>query len=151
MSQNVNKVRINRYYERLLYHLRAFNRYIEKEDIIQAAEKTWGAISAFVNIYSLIYYNKEVKKDINKIKMLTEFIELVLRHDPEVKKIINDFSRGHVKTFTKSLSNLHSFFYGGSAISIDDVKRYLNAAKIFLPIIEEYVKAIHNYVEAEHS
>jgi len=121
---------------------------MEMGDVIQAAEKVWGAVSAFVNIYSLTYYNREFKKDSNKVNKLTEFIELVLNQDPEVQIIISSFSKGHAETFAKSLNNLHSFFYGGSAISIDDVKRYLNTAKAFLPLIKEYAKAIYDYVSS---
>lgn len=137
--------RVKRYQSRVNYHVKEFFKRMNEGDIIQAAEKAWGAISAFVNIYAITFHNTEVKRDYRKREVLEEFLNEIKKFDLEVEELIAKEYRGHTGTLARSLWNLHSFFYGGANIKDEDVKRYLQHLYKLLPILQEYSNIIAEY------
>jgi len=125
-------------------HLQKFHKYLQ-HDPVQAAEKVWGVVSALANIYSIVFYDEPVRSNNRKRKMLTELLGKIAEHDLEVKEMVSKWSKGHVETLTKSFANLHSFFFGGTDIDDEDVKRYLMYARSILPILYQYACILYEY------
>ena len=136
---------MKKYRSRVSYHVKKFFKHMSEGDVIQAAEKVWGAVSAFVNIYAIIFYNTEIRRDYRKREMLEEFLNEIKEFDLEVKELVIKEYRGHTDTLARSLQNLHRFFYGGTNIKEEDVKRYLEHASKLLPILHEYSEIIAGY------
>ncbi len=137
--------RVERYRARIAHHLRKFFEHIDENDLVQAAEKAWGLVSAFANIYAIVFHGEEVKRDRKKKEMLVEFLNSVAEHDVEIGELVMREYRGHVETLVASLVNLHSFFYGGTGISDEDVERYLKHSRRLLPILYEYANILAEY------
>lgn len=142
---NDYKRKVKRYQSRVNYHVKEFFKHMAKDDVIQAAEKAWGAISAFTNIYAIAFHNMEVKRDVRKREILEEFLNEIKNLDPEVKELIIREYRGYTNTLARSLLSLHSFFYGGTNIKDEDVKQYLQHVCKLLPILQEYSNIIAEY------
>lgn len=122
---------------------------MDENDVVQAAEKAWGAVSAFANIYSIVFHNTEVKRDAKKREVLKEFLNRVKNFDPEIEELIAREYRGYTTTLVRSLLSLHSFFYGGINIKDEDVKRYLQHVCKLLLILQEYSNIIAEYYLGE--
>jgi len=118
---------------------------MDESDIAQAAEKAWGAVSAFANIYSIAFHGKEVTANKNKREVLKEFLDEVKEHDLEVKELLIKEYKGHTETLIGALAGLHRFFFGGTDIKDEDVKRYLKHSFMLLPILQEYSQIISEY------
>jgi len=140
--------RIKKYHDRMKYHVKQFFQHLENNDIIQAAEKAWGAVSAFANIYSITFCDKEVKRDKAKRDKLKEFIDQIKDHDPEINKLVTREYRNHSEILVGSFLDLHGFFYGGSNMHEEDIRRYLEHARKLLPVLLQYadILTIH-YIE----
>jgi len=136
--EKIGKRKAHRYYERMRYLLPRFEKCLEMNDYVEAAEKAWGIVSAFVNVYALTFEGREYKNDEKKKRKLVEFLNTVLPFDDELRKLVEDFSRGHVETLARALKGLHTYFYGGTTVSEYDAKHYLSYAKILLRILNEY-------------
>jgi len=132
------------YKARMEQHLRRFLVYLNEYDLVQAAEKAWGIVSALANIYSIVFYGEQVRSNNRKRKMLTEFLSKIAEHDLEVKELVTKWTKGHVETLVKSFADLHGFF-GGTDIDDEDVKRYLMHAKSILPILYQYAYILYEY------
>ena len=137
--------RVRRYLGRVNYHAREFLKHMERGDTIQAAEKAWGVVSAFANIYAITFHNEEVKRDYRKREMLEEFLNKIKGYDLEVGELIAREYRGHVGTLARALGSLHSFFYGGTRIKDEDVEKYLRHSQKLIPILQEYSNIIAEY------
>jgi len=77
------------YRARIDQHLQKFFKHISENDVAQVAEKAWGIVSAFANIYSLMFHGTEVKSNRRKREMLVEFLNKVKEHDPEIRKLLH--------------------------------------------------------------
>ena len=138
----INTRKALKYYERMQYLLPRFEECLKGGDLVEAAEKAWGIISAFVNVYALTFEGREYKNDERKKQKLVEFLNMNIPHDTELKKLVDDFSRGHTETLARALKNLHSYFYGGATAGKHDIKHYLTYAKNLLEILNQYAMII---------
>jgi len=126
------------------HHLQKFREHLES-DLVQAAEKVWGIASALANIYSIVFYGEQVRSNRRKREMLTEFLGKIAEHDSEVKDLVSKWTKGYVGTLVGSFADLHGFFFGGTDIDDEDVKRYLMYAKSILPILYQYACILYEY------
>lgn len=140
-----NRRSLENYKARIDQHLQKFLEHINEGDIIQAAEKAWGIASAFANMYSIVFYGTEVKRNERKKKMLTEFLNEVKEHDVEIEELLMNEYKGHAETLVDSLASLHSFFFGGARIKDKDAERYLEHVSIILPILRQYSCILYEY------
>ena len=139
---SVTNWRVKSYYNRFWEHYHKAKEALNEGDLPQAAEKIWGAVSAFVNVFSLVEHREPRISDKRKKEALCEFVERNIQHDSELRTLVNDFSRGHIGTLADALEKLHKFFYGGSRLSDEDLKRFLECGMKLLSILARHIRAI---------
>jgi hypothetical protein len=124
------------YQQRFKEHLGSAKKLYEQSDYVQASEKVWGALSAFINTQS----KTECK---SKDEKRTFFVGNLYRYLLKDKRLQNEMSRlgfkGCIDVFENAYG-LHLFFYGGLNLANPQVSSII---AFLIEVLESLRQNVH--------